>query len=407
MGILTLFASALLAVAGPAGIAHAEGVTTCTTTSQEQLEVAIGTGTGVRGPKQIPYTCTGGDITNTSIQVGMTASAETVQAGGTFEVTLSIPQLTLKTAVTAATQVQVDGKLTLSTGATVSNPGNKPGGTAQAQSTTVPAAEVKYTVSVAAGTTGKVTVKAGELKLTTGAGGGGTGGENEVWYNCTGVPTGTNNVRLKVTLTMPTNAKTGQESTIGWSATNDVTGYELEAPTTLPTNPKYFAELTLSGGGLTTATAEGNVTVTQGQPITFQAPTTPAKVKPTTAGTVTVKPGSLKIGASSSSPTVNCTLDTTQTNLKSYTFTVTGGSTASNTPVPTKTTTVIVTKTPVGGNGDNNGNGKVNKTPKGGAETGGGGEAGPDGRMFVLTGTALVAAAALGGLVLRRRTARG
>ncbi|WP_433222525.1 hypothetical protein [Microtetraspora malaysiensis] len=50
---------------------------------------------------------------------------------------------------------------------------------------------------------------------------------------------------------------------------------------------------------------------------------------------------------------------------------------------------------------------QVKKTPGGGAATGGGADAGPDGRMFVLTGTALVLAAAAGGLVLRarRRTA--
>ncbi|TMR23201.1 hypothetical protein ETD86_08835 [Nonomuraea turkmeniaca] len=45
------------------------------------------------------------------------------------------------------------------------------------------------------------------------------------------------------------------------------------------------------------------------------------------------------------------------------------------------------------------------KTPKAGADTGAGGEMGPDGRMFILTGTALVAAAAVGGLVMRRRNA--
>ncbi|MEV1167040.1 hypothetical protein [Nonomuraea sp. NPDC049784] len=46
------------------------------------------------------------------------------------------------------------------------------------------------------------------------------------------------------------------------------------------------------------------------------------------------------------------------------------------------------------------------KTPKAGADTGEGGEMGPDGRLFILTGTALIAAAAVGGLIMRRRSIR-
>ncbi|GIH50421.1 hypothetical protein Mro03_56000 [Microbispora rosea subsp. rosea] len=46
---------------------------------------------------------------------------------------------------------------------------------------------------------------------------------------------------------------------------------------------------------------------------------------------------------------------------------------------------------------------QVENTPGGGAATGGGGEAGPDARLFVLTGTALMLAAGAGGLVLRAR----
>ncbi|MEU6429613.1 hypothetical protein ABZ860_27265 [Microbispora sp. NPDC046973] len=46
---------------------------------------------------------------------------------------------------------------------------------------------------------------------------------------------------------------------------------------------------------------------------------------------------------------------------------------------------------------------QVENTPGGGAATGGGGDAGPDARLFVLTGTALMLAAGAGGLVLRTR----
>jgi hypothetical protein len=49
--------------------------------------------------------------------------------------------------------------------------------------------------------------------------------------------------------------------------------------------------------------------------------------------------------------------------------------------------------------------GEVTKTPKEGAATGGGGEIGPDGRIFLLAGSVLVLGAGIGGLYLRRRTA--
>jgi hypothetical protein len=68
-------------------------------------------------------------------------------------------------------------------------------------------------------------------------------------------------------------------------------------------------------------------------------------------------------------------------------------------PRPTKTTTVVVTETPTGG-------GKVRKTPKEGADTGAGGDLGPDGRMFILSGALLIMAAGAGGLILRRRGIR-
>ncbi|MEV5414274.1 hypothetical protein AB0K60_36240 [Thermopolyspora sp. NPDC052614] len=77
--------------------------------------------------------------------------------------------------------------------------------------------------------------------------------------------------------------------------------------------------------------------------------------------------------------------------------------TASTSPTPQGTKTVEVTVT-----ADEPKDSKVEKTPNGGAATGGGGEAGPDGRMFVLTGTIMVLGAAAGGLALRRRRlARG
>ncbi|MFC7645359.1 hypothetical protein ACFQX6_35580 [Streptosporangium lutulentum] len=49
--------------------------------------------------------------------------------------------------------------------------------------------------------------------------------------------------------------------------------------------------------------------------------------------------------------------------------------------------------------------GQVERTPAGAASTGGGGDAGPDARLFMMSGALLVAFAGIGGLALRRRTA--
>ncbi|MFI9559845.1 hypothetical protein [Nonomuraea endophytica] len=88
----------------------------------------------------------------------------------------------------------------------------------------------------------------------------------------------------------------------------------------------------------------------------------------------------------------------TSTNTSTGTATPTPTSTpTTTTPKPTKTTTKFVTETP-----QDNG-GKVTKTPKAGADTGGGGDMGPDGRMFILTGSLLILAAGAGGLMIRRR----
>ncbi|GAA3161079.1 hypothetical protein [Nonomuraea roseoviolacea] len=64
------------------------------------------------------------------------------------------------------------------------------------------------------------------------------------------------------------------------------------------------------------------------------------------------------------------------------------------TPKKTRTSYVTVVETPTK---------RSSKTPKAGANTGAGGEMGPDGRMFVLVGSALILAAGVGGLAMRRR----
>ncbi|WP_431902885.1 hypothetical protein [Nonomuraea sp. bgisy101] len=251
------------------------------------------------------------------------------------------------------------------------------------------------------------------LTTTVGGTGGGTGTQDIVTYRCTGPgTTDTQDVQIKVELTMPTTAKTNEQFFIGWKGTY-VTGKELKAPTTGTLSAKIFPYATLTGiTNLTSATGEGVTgTVTAGQIIPLPTSAFNMKTTSANAGTATVKPGNVNFGsnaASGTDPAIRCEVQNAA-NLKTYTLTVGTGTgttpsptptpTPSATPKPTRTVTATVTQTPVGA-----GNGKVTKTPKGAAETGGGGELGPDGRMFVVTGSLIVLAAAVGGLVLRRRT---
>ncbi|MDP4501423.1 hypothetical protein [Nonomuraea turcica] len=141
-------------------------------------------------------------------------------------------------------------------------------------------------------------------------------------------------------------------------------------------------------------------------------PTMTMVVTPTASGTVVFKGGgfALQVGggsyncqptASGSGPAATLVVGTgsTATGTNSPTTSNTPTTTpTTSTPKPTKTSTATVTVTPPEKT-------EKSKTPKEGADTGAGGEMGPDGRMFILTGTALIAAATVGGLFMRRRNA--
>ncbi|MEV0309684.1 hypothetical protein [Nonomuraea fuscirosea] len=252
------------------------------------------------------------------------------------------------------------------------------------------------------------------LTIPIQTGGGGGTNDDVVAYNCT-IPSGTDadypaSVDIKVVMTPPTSATANADASISWTGTIQSTGDPLKAPTGFPTtSPKMFVTVKASGAGApATATGEGTLTsVTAGSNIT-QLPNVTVKVKPTTTGTVSLTAGDLAFGTSSTSPAIKCTAPTT--GLKAYTFTV-GNSTTSPSPTttsptptttsprPTTTRTATLTITPS--------KTRKSQTPKAGADTGAGGTMGPDGRVFILTGTGLVAAAAIGGLVMRRRSVKG
>ncbi|MEV0826292.1 hypothetical protein [Nonomuraea rubra] len=388
--------------------------------------------------KSYTFTCSGGPFSNTSIDVGLSAP-DTATAGQSFTLTVNIPALTLRTA-TAATTVQANLAVT-PTGGSISDTGAKTGAQVTAQQPAVPAGNVTYQVAVAAATTASVTIKPTTLSLgltsaptptTTcstdstevltvpiGTGNGGGTNDDVVAYVCD-VPTGTTDtnypteadVDIKVVMTPPTSATANADASITWTGTIQTTGDTLKAPQNWPASgAKLFATIKATGAGApATATGEGSFTTTiqPGADITT-LPSITIKVKPTTTGTVSLTAGDLAFGTSSTSPVLRCTAPTT--GLKAYTFTV-GASTSpsptttsptptTTSPRPTTTRTSTVTVTPTSSTT------RRSQTPKAGADTGAGGMMGPDGRLFILTGTALVGAAAVGGLLMRRRSIKG
>ncbi|MEU7915204.1 hypothetical protein [Microbispora bryophytorum] len=111
--------------------------------------------------------------------------------------------------------------------------------------------------------------------------------------------------------------------------------------------------------------------------------TTGANTMPAVATIAVASPSASPSASASASPSPSASASPTPHNTKTVFETVTAS------PTPTKTKTMK--------------SAQVESTPGGGAATGGGGEAGPDARLFVLTGTALMLAAGAGGLVLRTR----
>ncbi|MEV4892868.1 hypothetical protein AB0K48_26150 [Nonomuraea sp. NPDC055795] len=405
-------ASTLLFVAGSTffhstAAAQSNMTSTCTaeTTTDATLKVPISTSTGGdKGPKTATFNCTTGTLTNQPIQVKLSTTASTVAPGGSFDVTLEIPQLTLATTPTTASTLNVGWTPTVSP--STAETGTKPGGAITAQSTTVPAKSVVFKITAAATGT-MVEIKPGSLSFTIGTGNG--TGTDIIQYDCeaSGDPNYPGAIDIKVVLTPPTTATANADASIKWESTVQTTGDPLTVPTGgFTTGTKAFGTIAATGAGVpASATGEGTISsTTAGSPFTIQTIT--VKIKPTTTGEVTLTPGNLVFDTSATGTKLKCVPPAT--GLKTYKFTVTAGNgttptptptptPTTTTPKPTKTTTKFVTETP------KNNNGKVTKTPKAGADTGGGGDMGPDGRMFILTGSLLILAAGAGGLMVRRR----
>ena len=205
------------------------------------------------------------------------------------------------------------------------------------------------------------------------------------------------------------------------TATNGVTitPSPLPAPTDIATGATLAAQGTVSPSGsplpstsiVASAAATAQVAVTAGSPMPLQ--TLAATVRPTASGTVGLEARGFDLmvnnatvyncAPASKGPTANLVVATgspTSTGTTPPPTTPTPTPTTS-TPRPTTTKTVITTVTPKSPTP------RKSQTPKDGADTGAGGDSGPDGRMFLVAGSVLVMAAGAGGLFLRRRTIKG
>jgi hypothetical protein len=258
-------------------------------------------------------------------------------------------------------------------------------------------------------------------------------------YQCTATGVADKqDIKVKIELTMPADATTGKQLSIGWRGAYASDTTSLRAPATgLDAGIKLYAYASIRGlTGLTSATGVGELAMLNaGQIIPLPTATVPLKTTSFTAGTATVRPAALNFGTRPTEPSIQCEVHNADA-LTTYTLTIAPGdgrpadpapvtpsrtATATASPQPTSTVTATVTAQPTASAVLTSspqpvqavtpppaetlaaGNGKVIRTPLGGAATGGGGESGPDGRMLVSTGFLLILAAATG-LLLRRRT---
>ncbi|MFF4623590.1 hypothetical protein [Nonomuraea jabiensis] len=207
-----------------------------------------------------------------------------------------------------------------------------------------------------------------------------------VEYECKVRATGqTQDVKVEVELTVPTDAQVGEEMAIGWHGTY-VEGSELRAPATgLEDDLNLYAYAGISGiEKLTSATGVAAIgPIIPGAPVPLPSTRVNLKTTSKNPGTGTVHAASINFGTSPSDRAIECEVKNKDARTE-YPLTIPGtGETTNPDTSPSQTDT----KT---------------RTPAGAADTGGGGEAGPDGRVLVGVGSLLVLASATG-LVLRRR----
>ncbi|MGW0067760.1 hypothetical protein ACWDUI_09870 [Streptosporangium sandarakinum] len=261
-----------------------------------------------------------------------------------------------------------------------------------------------------------------------------------VSYQCEVTPSGEKqDVRVRVEMEMPSDARVNVQTIIRWRGTYaDETGVLRVPDVGLPIGTKLYAYASISGiENFTSATGTNDLAAPRaGQALQLPEGWVSLRTTPRNAGTATVKPGAVNFGTASNSPFIKCDVLNTGA-LKTYSLPVASENgqpadptstpdptdsapvspTLDPTPDPTPEPTPTVTVTTVDRSADSGPGapepavvaeeaveqvGGVNETPFGAAATGGGGEAGPDARTFVVAGFLLTLTAGIG-LRSRRR----
>ncbi|SDK21365.1 hypothetical protein [Nonomuraea jiangxiensis] len=228
-----------------------------------------------------------------------------------------------------------------------------------------------------------------------------------VAYTCKTIATGeTQAVQVDIQLTVPTDAQVNVQMTIGWRGSY-VEGRELMAPDTgLEGEVNLYAYVGISGfERLTSATGVGSVgTIVPGEPIPLPVTTVELKTTASVADEGTVRVAAINFGSDPQNPAIECEVANTGARTE-YPLRVPGNgqeTTPSTDPTSTETTDPDPTTTePTTEPTSDPTSPTTTETPEGGPATGGGGEAGPDGRILVAVGL-LLALAAAAGLWLRR-----
>ncbi|GAA3091371.1 hypothetical protein [Streptosporangium carneum] len=260
-----------------------------------------------------------------------------------------------------------------------------------------------------------------------------------VEYECTtaGVVE-TQDVKVKVELTVPAKVTVNEPMTVGWhgSYADDVA--VLRAPVTgLDDGVKLYAYASFSGiKNLSSATGVGELAVPEaGEVIPLPTAVLSLATRSRETGTAEVRPAAINVGTRSNDPVIQCQVRNRDA-LTTYPLAVVSAddltadpAPVTSSPQPTPTATAEEAEAEADGQTGGsdpetsapqpvratpttvaraaaNGNGRVTRTPSGAAATGGGGESGPDGRVLVLTGFLLALTAATG-LLLRRRGLSG
>ncbi|GAA3423664.1 hypothetical protein GCM10018953_08470 [Streptosporangium nondiastaticum] len=261
-----------------------------------------------------------------------------------------------------------------------------------------------------------------------------------VSYQCEVTPSGEKqDVRVRVEMEMPSDARVNVQTTIRWRGTYaDETGVLRVPDVGLPIGTKLYAYASISGiENFTSATGTNDLAAPRaGQALQLPEGWVSLRTTPRNAGTATVRPATINFGTDSDKQLIHCKVLNADA-LKTYSLPVASENgqpadptstpdptdsapvspTLDPTPDPTPEPTPTVTVTTVDRSADSGPGapepavvaeeaveqvGGVNETPFGAAATGGGGEAGPDARTFVVAGFLLTLTAGIG-LRSRRR----